>query len=167
MSTKTCVTGNNFILHKALIWLDWISKATYLKSCCVMNSTMMSFSGWICSILRMRHKNGAGVMLPPYTPPMYFNCIALSTSNSAETNTIDNYLYEHVMNSVRTRYLYWILRNYSMEPHKNIHRHNIIYPWFLLNNCFFKHQQHIFTFTCYCPFTIMFSKSLVVELFYG
>ena len=38
---------------------------TYLKSSFLINSTMMSFSGWICSIFRVRHRNGVGLIFPP------------------------------------------------------------------------------------------------------
>lgn len=55
----------------------------YLKSSFLMNSTMMSFSGWICSIFRVRHRKGVGLMFPPYTPPTYFSSMALSTTSSA------------------------------------------------------------------------------------
>jgi len=66
-------------------WHWWTQ--TDLKSGWLMNSTMMSFSGWIWSIFSMRHRNGAGFTFPPYTPPTYFSSIALSTSSSATKQT--------------------------------------------------------------------------------
>uniref|UniRef100_A0A0E9W9Q7 Uncharacterized protein n=1 Tax=Anguilla anguilla TaxID=7936 RepID=A0A0E9W9Q7_ANGAN len=41
------------------------SRRTYLKSSFLMNSTMISFSGWICSIFRVRQRNGVGLIFPP------------------------------------------------------------------------------------------------------
>lgn len=48
-----------------------------------MNSMMISFSGWICSILSTRHKNLVGCWFPPNVPPRCVRFIALSTSVSA------------------------------------------------------------------------------------
>ena len=63
---------------------------TYLNSSFLINSTMISFSGQICNILRIKHKKGAGRIFPPETPLMYFNSTALSTTNSAKRNDNDN-----------------------------------------------------------------------------
>ena len=48
-----------------------------------MNSMIISFSGWICSILRTRHRNFVGCWLPPNVPPKCVSIMALSTSVSA------------------------------------------------------------------------------------
>lgn len=47
------------------------SRRRYLKSSFLMNSTMMSLSGWICSILRMRHMKWVGLDGSPYMPPTW------------------------------------------------------------------------------------------------
>lgn len=62
---------------------DLPSLETHLKSSFLINSTMMSFSGWICSIFSVRQRNGVGLMFPPKTPPTYFSSMALSTTSSA------------------------------------------------------------------------------------
>lgn len=48
-----------------------------------MNSMMISFSGWICSIFRTRQRNLVGCWLPPNVPPRCVSIMALSTSVSA------------------------------------------------------------------------------------
>ena len=49
-----------------------------------MNSTTISFSGWICNIFKTKQRNGVGLMFPPNDPPMYSNPMALSTKSSAK-----------------------------------------------------------------------------------
>jgi hypothetical protein len=71
----------------------WRKNKTYLNSSFLINSIMMSFSGWICSIFRMRHRKGVGWIFPPYTPPTKRSSIALSTSSSAVTQRKISYYY--------------------------------------------------------------------------
>ncbi len=61
-----------------------IRKILYLNSSFLINSTIISFSGQICNILSIKHKNGDGRIFPPQTPPIYFSSTALSTTNSAK-----------------------------------------------------------------------------------
>lgn len=56
---------------------------TNLYSSFLMNSTTMSFSGWIWSIFMTRQMKGVGLRLPPKVPPSWSSSIALSTKVSA------------------------------------------------------------------------------------
>jgi len=45
---------------------------TYLNSSCFINSMTISFSGWICSILQRRQRNGVGLTWAAVVPPIYW-----------------------------------------------------------------------------------------------
>ena len=61
---------------------------SYLYSGFLINSITISLCGWICSIFSIRQRKGVGLILPPYTPPMWSSAMALSTNSSAtEHNT--------------------------------------------------------------------------------
>ena len=60
-----------------------------------MNSTIISFSGWICSIFNTRHKKGVGLMFPPKVPPTWSNSIALSTNSSAVLSKQKNFTLQY------------------------------------------------------------------------
>lgn len=60
------------LLTKAKFWTTKIKAFilarqhfTHLKSSFLINSTMISFSGWIWSIFNVKHRKGVGFMLPP------------------------------------------------------------------------------------------------------
>ena len=58
------------------------SARRYLRSPAARYSSTISRSGWICSSLHTRHRNGLGRSMP-YVPPTYSSSTALSMSVSA------------------------------------------------------------------------------------
>ena len=81
-STPDTVKSTLYSQHASIHRNNYVQHTSHLYSGFLINSITISLCGWICSIFSIRHRKGVGLMLPPYTPPMWSNAMALSTNSS-------------------------------------------------------------------------------------